>query len=101
MSNYQDQMVNAANTFAENVKKAMPAAPDVKFNKSGFEIRSEVLGLAKEFTEFEYHSKAMGYHAKLENGLLSAKAQTQLPEVPSADAVLENAKKFYDFVNNK
>ena len=99
MSNYQDQMVNAANTFAENVKKAMPTAPDVKFNKSGFEIRSEVLGLAKEFTEFEYHSKAMGYHAKVENGVLSASAET--PEVPSADAVLENAKKFYDFVNSK
>ena len=99
MSNYQDQMVNAANTFTENVKKAVPTAPDVKFNKSGFEIRSEVLGLAKEFTEFEYHSKAMGYHAKVENGVLSA--HTETPEVPSADAVLENAKKFYDFVNSK
>jgi len=99
MSNYNDTIVDAANTFAENIKKAVPAAPEVKFNKSGFEIRSEVLGLAKEFTEFEYHSKAMGYHAKVENGVLSASAET--PEVPSADAVLENAKKFYNFVNNK
>ena len=99
MSNYQDQMVQAANTFAENVKKAVPGAPDVKFNKSGFEIRSEVLGLAKEFTEFEYHSKAMGYQTKLENGELAFKAE--MPEIPTADKVLETAKKFYDFVNNK
>jgi len=99
MSNYQDQMVEAANTFAENLKKAVPSAPEVKFNKSGFEIRSEVLGLAKEFTEFEYHSKAMGYHTKLENGAVSVKAE--MPEVPSADEVLENAQKFYNFVNNK
>ena len=99
MSNYQDLMVEAANTFAENLKKAVPGTPEVKFNKSGFEIRSEVLGLAKEFTEFEFNSRLMGYHAKLEKGQLSATAQT--PEVPSADVVLETAKKFYDFVNNK
>jgi len=99
MSNYQDQMVDAANTFAENLKKAVPSAPDVKFNKSGFEIRSEVLGLAKEFTEFEYTTKQMGYQTKLENGALSVKAE--MPEVPTADEVLETAKKFYDFVNNK
>jgi len=99
MSNYQDQMVNAANTFAENVKKAVPTAPDVKFNKSGFEIRSEVLGLAKEFTEFEWNSKAMGYHAAVENGQASFKAE--MPGVPTADEVLETAKKFYNFVNNK
>jgi len=99
MSNYQDQMVEAANTFAENVKKAVPGTPDVKFNKSGFEIRSEVLGLAKEFTEFEFTSKAMGYQTALENGQLSYKAEA--PQVPSVDEVLETAKKFYNFVNNK
>lgn len=99
MSNYQDQMVEAANTFAENLKKAVPSAPEVKFNKSGFEIRSEVLGLAKEFTEFEYTTKQMGYQTKLENGALSVKAE--MPEVPTADEVLETAKKFYDFVNSK
>lgn len=99
MSNYQDQMVNAANTFAENVKKAVPNAPDVKFNKSGFEIRSEVLGLAKDFTQFEFESKAMGYHTALQNGAVSVKAE--MPQVPTADEVLETAKKFYNFVNNK
>lgn len=99
MSNYQDQMVQAANIFAENVKKAVPGAPDVKFNKSGFEIRSEVLGLAKDFTEFEFNSKAIGYQTKLENGQVSYKAE--MPEIPTADKVLETAKKFYDFVNNK
>lgn len=99
MTNYQDAIIDAANTFAENMKKAVPAAPDVKFSKSGFEIRAEVLGLAKEFTEFEYHSKAMGYHTNVKNGMLAAGVSA--PEVPSADAVLENAKKFYNFVNNK
>jgi hypothetical protein len=99
MSNYQDQMVEAANTFAENLKKAVPGTPEVKFNKSGFEIRSEVLGFSKELTEFEWSSKAMGYHSALENGQVSLKAEA--PEVPTADEVLETAKKFYNFVNNK
>jgi glutamate-1-semialdehyde aminotransferase len=99
MSNYQDQMVEAANTFAENLKKAVPGTPEVKFNKSGFEIRSEVLGLAKDFTQFEFDSRAMGYHTALQNGAISVTAE--MPEVPTADEVLETAKKFYDFVNNK
>ena len=99
MSDYQEQMAQAANTFAENLKKSFPGAPDVKFNKSGFEIRSEVLGLAKDFTEFEFNSKAIGYQTKLENGQVSYKAE--IPQVPTADEVLETAKKFYNFVNNK
>lgn len=99
MSNYQDQMAALANQFAEDFKKAVPSAPEVKVNKSGFEIRSEVLGLAKQFKEFEFNSKAMGYHTALENGTISVKAE--VPEVPTADDVLNTAEKFYNFVNNK
>ena len=32
-----------------------------QFNKNGYEIRTDVLGMAKAFTEFEFSNKWMGW----------------------------------------
>ena len=35
----------------------LPKLPEVKFSKNGYEIRSDVLGMAKDFVEKEYSMK--------------------------------------------
>jgi hypothetical protein len=85
--------------FAEQVKSAVP---EVKFNKNGYEIRTQVLDMAKQFTEFEYSSKYMGFENTVERDKETGQIVTKvgMPEVPGVDKVLETAEKFYNFVNN-
>lgn len=99
MSNYQDQMVQAANTFAENLKSLVPQAPEFKAKKSGFEIRAEVLGMAKQFTEFEYNAKLGNVDTQCKNGEFIT--SVNYPEVPGIDQVLKNAERFYSFITKK
>jgi hypothetical protein len=87
-----------AEYIQDKVKEAMPK---VTFNKNGYEIRTQVLDLAKQFTEFEYSQKWVGWEISAkrdpETGQMSTKVG--MPEVPGVDHVLETAEKFYDFIN--
>ena len=87
-----------AEYIQDKVKEAMPK---VTFNKNGYEIRTQVLDLAKQFTEFEYSQKWVGWEVSTkrdpETGQMSTKVG--MPEVPGVDHVLETAEKFYDFIN--
>ena len=40
-----------SNTFTQLPEMKLP---EVKFNKNGYEIRTEILGMAKSMAEFEY-----------------------------------------------
>ena len=73
----------------------------IKFNKNGYEIRTEVLGMAKQFTEFEFSSNWMGFEtsAKRDEKTGQIINKVAMPNVPTVDDVLHNAEKFYDFVN--
>jgi hypothetical protein len=95
----QDQITKMAQQFAEQVKTAVP---EVKFNKNGYEIRTQVLDMAKQFTEFEYSMKFNGYEQTAERDPQSGQIVTKvgMPDVPGIDKVLETAEKFYNFVNN-
>ena len=88
-----------AQQFAEQVKTAVP---EVKFNKNGYEIRTQVLDMAKQYTEFEYSMKFNGYEQTAERDPQSGQIVTKvgMPDVPGIDKVLETAEKFYNFVNN-
>jgi len=102
MSDFNQKVADMANQFAEAVKAAVPAAPEVKFNKTGYEIRAEVLDMAKSFSEFEFSSKYMGWEHSVErddNGRIINKVN--MPLVPTVDNVLDTAQKFYDFINKK
>jgi hypothetical protein len=81
----------------------VPNAPEVKFNKNGYELRTEVLDMAKAFTEFEYSVKWQGFENTVERDRDTGQIvnTVSMPEVPGVDTVLENAQKFYDFVNRK
>ena len=95
----QDQITKMAQQFAEQVNTAVP---EVKFNKNGYEIRTQVLDMAKQFTEFEYSMKFNGYEQTAERDPQSGQIVTKvgMPDVPGIDKVLETAEKFYNFVNN-
>lgn len=102
MSDFNQKVADMANQFAEAVKAAVPAAPEVKFNKNGYEIRTQVLDMAKSFTEFEFSSKWMGFENTVErdnNGRIVNKVE--MPTVPGVDQVIANAEKFYNFINKK
>jgi hypothetical protein len=76
--------------------------PEVKFNKNGYEIRTEILGMAKQMAEFEYSSKFAGWEQSVQRDEKSGQVVTTvgMPEVPGLDKILETAQKMYDFVNN-
>lgn len=78
----------------------IPGLPEVKFNKNGYEIRSDILGLAEKLVLEEYKAKFMGWELtqkKEEDGTVTTKVA--MPEFPGLDKVLETAQKMYDFVN--
>ena len=77
-------------------------SPKVQFNKNGYEIRTDVLGMAKQFTEFEFSNKWLGWETTTkrdkETGQLIM--DVKMPDVPGVDEVLKNAERVYDFVNS-
>ena len=86
-----------ANQFAEQFKTAMPK---VNVNRNGYEIRAEVLDMAKQFTEFEYSAKVHGFEVSSRRDGKDLVTNVAMPDVPGVDKVLETAEKFYNFVNN-
>ena len=75
--------------------------PEVRFNKNGYEIRTEILGMAKSMAEFEYSCKFQGWEQTVERDEKTGQVVTKvgMPTVPGLEQVLETAQKMYDFVN--
>lgn len=74
--------------------------PEVKFNKNGYEIRTEILEMAKDLVGQEFHAKWAGWEVTAERdnkGVVTTKVG--MPEFPGLDKVLETAEKMYSFVN--
>ena len=79
-----------------------PKVPEVKFNKNGYEIRTDILDMAKGLVSEEFHSKFHGWELTAERDEKSGKYVTKvgMPEFPGLDKVLETAEKMYSFVNS-
>lgn len=81
-----------------------PKLPEVKFNqsKNGYEIRSDILALAKDAVIEEYKYKYAGWEisAKRDEKTGELVSTVAMPEVPGLDKILEAAEKFYGFVNS-
>jgi hypothetical protein len=78
-----------------------PKLPEVKFNKNGYEIRADVLALAKDLVAQDFQVKFAGWEMtatrdEKTNQIVSTVA---MPEFPGVDKVLEAAEKMYAFVN--
>ena len=78
----------------------LPKAPEVKFNKNGYEIRTEILKMAKDLVAEEYHSKFHGWELSVtKDNQGNVTTKVGMPEFPGLDQVLSTAEKMYAFVN--
>ena len=78
-----------------------PKLPEVKFNKNGYEIRTDILDMAKSLVSEEFHSKFQGWELTTAKDPATGKLVTTvgMPTFPGLDKVLETAEKMYSFVN--
>jgi hypothetical protein len=79
----------------------MPKAPEVKFNKNGYEIRTDILKMAKELVAEDFHFKMHGWEMTAQRDKETGQIVTTvgMPDFPGLDKVLETAEKMYSFVN--
>jgi hypothetical protein len=73
--------------------------PEIKKTKSGYEIRTELVTLAKDIALQEYNYKFNNWkmsQEKLSNGTYSV--TTEIPNFPGLDAIMEMSEKMYKFV---
>jgi hypothetical protein len=80
-----------------------PKLPEVKFNKTGFEIRTDILEMAKSLVQDDFQAKFAGWEmtATRDEKTGQIVSTVSMPEFPGLDKVLETAEKMYAFVNNK
>jgi hypothetical protein len=78
-----------------------PKLPEVKFNKNGYEIRTDILDMAKGLVTEEFHSKFQGWEMSTARDAKTGQLITTvgMPEFPGLEKVLETAEKMYAFVN--
>lgn len=79
----------------------MPKAPEVKFNKNGYEIRTDILAMAKDLTIHDFQVKFQGWEmtAKRDEKTGQIVSKVEMPVFPGLDKILETAEKMYGFVN--
>ena len=79
----------------------LPKAPEVKFNKNGYEIRTEILAMAKDLVAQEYTWKYNGWEMSTKRDEKTGQiiSKVDMPEFPGLDQVLATAEKMYGFVN--
>ena len=79
-----------------------PKLPEVKFNKNGYEIRTDILAMAKDLVQSEYSVKFQGWEMTASRDEKTGQIvnTVAMPEFPGLDKVLETAEKMYSFVNS-
>ena len=95
---YGEAIFKQTQEVAEMFKAAMPK---ITTNKNGYEIRTKVLEMAQNNIWNDYHAKLGQFETTVAKEGDEVVTTVALPEVPGADAVLEAAEKFYEFVNGK
>lgn len=82
-------------------KIEMPKLPEVKFGKNGYEIRTEILQMAKDMVAQDFHMKWQGWELTADRDPKTNQIVTKvgMPDFPGLDKVLETAEKMYEFVN--
>lgn len=77
-----------------------PKLPEVKFTKNGYEIRTEVLAMAKDLVAQDFQVKFQGWEMTAQRDEKTGQivSSVKMPEFPGLDKVLETAEKMYAFV---
>jgi hypothetical protein len=91
-----NDMTKQFEQMADVMKNMMP---QVKPNKNGYEIRTKVLEFAQNQVWQDFHAKWGQFESSVKKDGDEVVTEVKMPEVPGADAVLEAANKFYDFVS--
>ena len=74
--------------------------PQVKTNKTGYEIRTKILEMAKDQCALEYGFKYQGWEIGQRKDGDDVVTKVAMPDIPGVEQILETAQKFYDFVEN-
>ena len=79
-----------------------PKLPEVKFNKNGYEIRTDILAMAKDMVQQDFQVKFAGWEMTAERDAKTGQivSKVNMPEFPGLEKVLETAGKMYEFVNS-
>ncbi len=96
-TDFTKQAQEMATQFAEQIKAAVP---QVKFNKNGYEIRTQMLEMAQNQVWQDFHARWGQFETAISKDGKEVVAKVEMPTVPGADQVLAAAEKFYNFVNN-
>jgi len=91
-----NDMTKQFEQMAEVMKNMMP---QVKPNKNGYEIRTKVLEFAQNQVWQDFNAKWGQFETSVSKDGDEVVTKVEMPEVPGADAVLDAANKFYDFVS--
>jgi hypothetical protein len=78
-----------------------PKLPEVKFNKNGYELRTDILAMAKDVVMQDYQVKMHGWEITAGRDERTGQITTTvaMPEFPGMEKILEAAEKMYGFVN--
>jgi hypothetical protein len=78
-----------------------PKLPEVKFNKNGYEIRTDILAMVKDMVQQDFQVKFQGWEMTAQRDEKTGQIVTKvdMPEFPGLEKVLETAEKMYAFVN--
>lgn len=84
-----------------SINQSVPKAPEVKFNKNGYEIRTDILGMAKDIVTEDFHMKFQGWEmtATRDEKTGQIVSKVDMPSYPGLEKVLETAEQMYNFVN--
>lgn len=85
----------------KEVKDMNKFIPEVKFNKNGYEIRTQMLEMAQTQLWNDYHAKWGQFELSVKKDGDKVVTNVMVPTIPGAEEVLATAQKFYDFVNMK
>jgi hypothetical protein len=79
----------------------LPKMPEFKTTKSGYEIRADILAIAKDMVQTEYSMKFHGWEMSATRNEKTNQIITtvDMPTFPGLDKILETAEKMYSFVN--
>jgi hypothetical protein len=79
----------------------IPGLPEIKFTKNGYELRTDILSMAKDLVGQEFQYKWAGWEmtTKRDEKTGQMVANVAMPEYPGLDKILETAEKLYSFVN--
>lgn len=80
----------------------VPKMPEMKFNKNGYEIRTDILAMAKDLVLNDFQMKWQGWEITANRDEKTGQIvnRVEMPEFPGLDKILETAEKMYAFVNS-